>query len=140
MKDENLVKLRNEFFIKVGIGILVIILFTLMVILVTGPKRVNTIQKRLNNKDTFVMLYTEKSCETCNDIKKRLKEDGIDYNELNGSKDYDTTEILKGMGLSRDRVLAPSIFYIVDGELYSYIINVQDVQTYNSFISTYFKE
>ena len=73
-------------------------------------------------------------------IKRRLKEDGIDYTELNGSKVYETTEILEGLGLKRDKVIAPSIFYIVDGELYSYIIDVQDVKTYDSFISAYFKE
>jgi glutaredoxin len=140
MKDENLVKLRNEFLIKVGVGLLVVILFSFMVVLVSGPKKSNSVQKRLNKKDTFVILYTEKSCDTCKDIKKRLKEDGIDYTELNGSKVYETTEILEGMGLKRDKVIAPSIFYIVDGELYSYIIDVQDVKTYNSFISAYFKE
>ena len=111
-----------------------------MVVLVSGPKKANSVQKRLNKKDTFVILYTEKSCDTCKDIKRRLKEDGIDYTELNGSKVYETTEILEGMGLKRDKVIAPSIFYIVDGELYSYIIDVKDVKTYNSFISAYFKE
>ena len=140
MKDENLVKLRNEFLIKVGVGLLVVILFSLMVVLVSGPKKANSVQKRLNKKDTFVILYTEKSCDTCKDIKRRLKEDGIDYTELNGSKVYETTEILEGMGLKRNIVIAPSIFYIVDGELYSYIIDVKDVKTYNSFISAYFKE
>ena len=140
MKDENLVKLRNEFLIKVGVGLLVVILFSLMVVLVSGPKKANSVQKRLNKKDTFVILYTEKSCDTCKDIKRRLKEDGIDYTELNGSKVYETTEILEGMGLKRNIVIAPSIFYIVDGELYSYIIDVQDVKTYDSFISAYFKE
>ncbi len=140
MRDEQLVKLRNEFFIKVGVGILVVILFSLMVMLITGPKRTNSVEKRLNNKDTFVILYTDNSCDTCKDIKKRLKNDGIDYSELNGSVVYDTTEILSGMGLKRDKVIAPSIFYIVDGELYSYIIDVKDEETYNSFISTYFKE
>ena len=123
MKDENLVKLRNEFLIKVGVGLLVVILFSLMVVLVSGPKKANSVQKRLSKKDTFVMLYTEKSCDTCKDIKRRLKEDGIDYTELNGSKVYETTEILEGMGLKRDKVIAPSIF-----------------KTYDSFISTYFKE
>lgn len=140
MKDEELVKLRNEFLIKVGIGILVVILFSLMVVLVSGPRRTNSIQKKINNKETFVMLYTDNSCDTCKDIKKRLKEDGIEYSELNGSKVYETTDILTGLGLDRDKVIAPSIFYIVDGELYSYLIEVKDVQTYNSFISTYFKE
>ena len=56
MKDEELVKLRNEFLIKVGIGILVVILFSLMVILVSGPRRTNSIQKKINNKETFVIL------------------------------------------------------------------------------------
>ena len=41
MKDENLVKLRNEFLIKVGVGLLVVILFSLMVVLVSGPKKAN---------------------------------------------------------------------------------------------------
>ena len=140
MKDENLVKLRNEFLIKVGVGLLVVILFSFMVVLVSGPKKSNSVQKRLNKKDTFVILYTEKSCDTCKDIKKRLKDDGIEYSELNGSKVYDTTDILTGLGLDRDKVIAPSIFYIVDGELYSYIIEVKDEETYNSFISSYFKE
>ena len=140
MKDENLVKLRNEFLIKVGVGLLVVILFSFMVVLVSGPKKANSVQKRLSKKDTFVMLYTEKSCDTCKDIKNRLKKDEIDYTELNGSKVYETTEIIEGMGLQRDIVIAPSIFYIVDGELYSYIIDVQDVKTYDSFISAYFKE
>ena len=54
MKDENLVKLRNEFLIKVGVGLLVVILFSLMVVLVSGPKKANSVQKRLNKKDTFV--------------------------------------------------------------------------------------
>lgn len=139
MRDENLVKLRNEFLIKVGVGLLVVILFSLMVMLITGPKRTNSVEKRLSKKDTFVILYTDNSCDTCKDIKKRLKEDEIDYSELNGSTVYDTTVILEGMGLKRDKVVAPSILYVVDGELYSYIIDVKDEETYNSFINTYFK-
>ena len=39
MVDEELVKLRKEFLIKVGVGILVVILFSLMVLLVSGPKK-----------------------------------------------------------------------------------------------------
>ncbi len=140
MVDEELVKIRKEFFIKVGVGILVVILFSLMVLLVSGPRKTNSVQKKINNKETFVMLYTDNSCDTCKDIKKRLKDDGIEYSELNGSKVYDTTDILTGLGLDRDKVIAPSIFYIVDGELYSYIIEVKDEETYNSFISSYFKE
>ena len=140
MVDEELVKIRKEFFIKVGVGILVVILFSLMVLLVSGPRKTNSVQKKISNKETFVMLYTDNSCDTCKDIKKRLKDDGIEYSELNGSKVYDTTDILTGLGLDRDKVIAPSIFYIVDGELYSYIIEVKDEETYNSFISSYFKE
>ena len=46
MVDEELVKLRKEFLIKVGIGILVVIIFSLMVLLVAGPRRTNSIQKK----------------------------------------------------------------------------------------------
>ena len=62
MKDENLVKLRNEFLIKVGVGLLVVILFSLMVVLVSGPKKANSVQKRLSKKDTF---WNNATCDTC---------------------------------------------------------------------------
>ena len=118
--------------------ILLIILFIMVIYKLYGIEESELYEKTKTN-DTYLMVYVTKECDTCQDVEKRLRDNDIRFYELNLNKEKRTTEILTKFKIDREELKAPALIYIKDGKLLSYVNDIKDVETFNSFIKEYLR-
>ena len=73
MKDEEFIRLRKTFFKITFFLILFMVPFTIALVTKFGYKTTN-IEKNIRNKETILILITEKECNKCKEIKNIMKE------------------------------------------------------------------
>jgi len=135
MNDPELITLRN----RVLLGIFLVLIFTIPLIFffinrynINDPK----IVKKINNKETMLVLITDNNCENCELTRKILLSENISYYELNIVKNNDYKEFKDKLSITDNEIVVPTLMYIKEGELYSTIVDI-DEEELNEFIDYY---
>jgi hypothetical protein len=135
MHDPEFIELRRKFILS----LLVIIIFTVLMILFFINKfRVvdSEVIKKLNNKDSLVILYVDESCKnnTCRKIEKYLNDLNVNYYKINIDSDDDYATILNKLDVTEVEVSPPTIMYIDKGELNSTLVDISSKNEISTFI------
>ena len=135
MKDEEFIRLRKTFFKITFFLILFMVPFTIELVTKFGYKTTN-IEKNIKNKETMLILITEKECNRCKEIKNIMKEKKVPYYELNLDETTinDYNRILRKIKISENDIVIPSLIYIEEGNLKSSLVDIKGKNELLSYI------
>ena len=135
MKDEEFIKLKNNFFKSVFFVLLFIVPFTIALITKFGTNNTN-IENKIRNKETMLILITEKKCNKCREIKDILKKQNVNYYEINIDKTTinDYQRILRKIKISENDIVIPTMIYVEDGNLKSSLVDIKNKNELLSYI------
>ncbi|MDO4995789.1 MAG: hypothetical protein Q4E69_01285 [Bacilli bacterium] len=132
---------KNEEFIKFRNNILIVLAVTLIciafVILLFG-KGINSgpINKKIKNKETFLIYITSSDCDKCSEVRDFLDEKNVTYEEI-----YETSsqakKIFKEYNFVLDGTVAPAIVFVYKGKIYSNFVNIKDTEELSEFVDHY---
>ena len=92
----------------------------------------NDVSAAINKKESFVVLFQNKDCDTCSMVEDRLNQLGVTYYTFNTYTSSFDDVLLK---LKIDyKVLVPAVYVIDKGQVLYNINNIQDQETIDSFI------
>ena len=101
----------------------------------------NEIVEYMDNKDTFVIYYY--NSKSGNDygkkVLKELKNNDIKYyvyDDKNVDKE-EYTKFLQLIDIDENLFSSPAIIYIRDGEMYSNLIGINNMNSFNKYIEDY---
>ena len=90
------------------------------------------------NKEKSVFLYvTENNCRKCKTLKKELDNNETNYIELNKNKNVDYNEIINKLALDSSSIYTPTLIYIENGEVISYIVDIKSKEYLSEYIKDY---
>lgn len=135
MKDEEFIKLKNNFFKSVFFVLLFIVPFTIALITKFGTNNTN-IENKIRNKETMLILVTEKKCNKCREIKDILKKQNVNYYEINIDKTTinDYQRILRKIKISENDIVIPTMIYVEEGNLKSSLVDIKNKNELLSYI------
>ena len=107
--DEELIAL----FKRLGVGILVLLLFSTIFI---------------------IFIYNKFLPHTSEVIKEVLKENNVKYYEINIDKDKQYKEFLQALSITENEIVVPTLMYINNGSLDSTIVEIKDEEILNAFL------
>lgn len=141
MRNPEFIKLRNRFYMALGIALLFTIPMLLFIINRFNEKP-SKLLTSLTNKESILILVTKDKCKTCKEKKEFLKENQVSFYELNVDKDNNIYEVLlRKISLSKDEIIPPTIIYLEKGILNSTLVNSSDEELldyleYNKLLGT----
>lgn len=135
MKDEEFIKLKNNFFKSVFFVLLFIVPFTIALITKFGTNNTN-IENKIRNKETMLILITEKKNNKCREIKDILKKQNVNYYEINIDKTTinDYQRILRKIKISENDIVVPTMIYVEEGNLKSSLVDIKNKNELLSYI------
>ena len=135
MKDEEFIKLKNNFFKSVFFVLLFIVPFTIALITKFGTNNTN-IENKIRNKETMLILITEKKCNKYREIKDILKKQNVNYYEINIDKTTinDYQRILRKIKISENDIVIPTMIYVEEGNLKSSLVDIKNKNELLSYI------
>lgn len=135
MKDEEFIKLKNNFFKSVFFVLLFIVPFTIALITKFGTNNTN-IENKIKNKETMLILITEKKNNKCREIKDILKKQNVNYYEINIDKTTinDYQRILRKIKISENDIVIPTMIYVEEGNLKSSLVDIKNKNELLSYI------
>lgn len=135
MKDKEFIKLKKIFFKSAFFIIIFMVPFTIALVTKFGYKTSN-MEKSIRNKESLLILITEKDCSRCKEIKEIMKDKEVPYYELNFDKTTinDYKRILRKVKISENDIVIPTLIYIQDGNLRSSLVNIKDKNELLSYI------
>ena len=133
IEDEELAILLK----KLGIGIIVLLVFSTLIIIFFYnkfsphiPKVITSIEK----KETIYVFIENNSCKNCKEIKQILNDKKINYYTINIDKEKEYKLFLNKLSITENDVIIPMLMYIKDGNLDSSVIEISDEEILNAFI------
>lgn len=147
IKNIDLNKVKDFIIRRKYIFIIVLVLLILLVILIsisnsgTSTITYKEIKNMMEEKETFIVYYyNSKSSNKYNrKIKNLLEDNDINY-YLYDDKKVDKEEynnFTSLLGIDKNLFGTPAIIYIKDGEMYSNLININNIDSYNKYIEDY---
>lgn len=135
MKDKEFIKLKKLFFKSAFFILIFMVPFTIALVTKFGYKTTN-MEKSIRNKESLLILVTEKECARCKEIKEIMKDKEVPYYELNFDKTTinDYKRILRKVKISENDIVIPTLIYIQDGNLRSSLVNIKDKNELLSYI------
>lgn len=135
MKDKEFIKLKKLFFKSAFFILIFMVPFTIALVTKFGYKTTN-MEKSIRNKESLLILITEKDCSRCKEIKEIMKDKEVPYYELNFDKTTinDYKRILRKVKISENDIVIPTLIYIQDGNLRSSLVNIKDKNELLSYI------
>ena len=136
MRDPEFIKLRNTFFIVLGIIILFVIpifFFIKNKLLPDDPE----IFKRINKKEDIVLLVVSDDCKKCNKYSKYLEKNGIKYTKINRDRQRMYEKIIRKIQISNDDIISPTLIYVKEGIFYSSLVDIKNEKELTSFVENY---
>lgn len=135
MKDEEFVELKRRFLLGLFIALIIVIPILIILFLKFDEKK-STIIKKIDNKETFFLFVENNSCKNCQNFRKILNNEHIDYIVLKeNTKEYD--KILDKISISNDDIIFPTIIYIKEGKHYANLPNITNKKDLEEFINNY---
>lgn len=142
MKDPEFIMLRNRFLLGLAIALLIAVPVLLLVINRYGNTSTN-LEKKIKNKETFVVILTKDKCEQCRDVEEVLQEKVVDEKKINYIKiDFYKSEKIgelldKEYYLNTDKLTFPILMYYEKGKMDSYLENVSANEDLDKFIERF---
>ncbi len=133
IEDEELAILLK----KLGIGIIVLLLFSTLIIMFFYNKFSPHIPKVITNiekKETIYVFIENNSCKNCKEIKQILNDKKINYYTINIDKEKEYKLFLNKLSITENDVIIPMLMYIKDGNLDSSVIEISDEEILDAFI------
>lgn len=122
---------------RLGKGIIVLIIFTILLIIFLVRKfylnETKLIQDINNEKDIYILVDDNK-CNNCKEIKSILKDNSIDYYEINTDKNHDYKDMLNALEITENEIDKPTILYISKGKFSSSIVDIKDENVITQFL------
>jgi glutaredoxin len=129
--------------------LIILILIIIIVIMKVFPKNnlnINSeginIQEIIDNKETkliYVYSSNEKRCKYCSKVTSYLEQYNLSYLSINiediSKEDYH--QFLNTLEIDEDIFGYPALIYIKAGEMFANIINIDNVEVVEQFISDY---
>lgn len=120
---------------KFIIGLIVVIIFAIPTVIFLINKFIyndSSIIKKVNNKETFMILVKDYSCNNCIEIKNIIEDNNYDCVELNSYEENKYKNVLNKIDLSLSDIKTPSVIYVDKGKVYSFLVDVKisELKTY----------
>lgn len=120
---------------KFIIGLIVVIIFAIPTVIFLINKFIyndSSIIKKVNNKETFMILVKDYSCNNCIEIKNIIEDNNYDCVELNSYEENKYKNVLNKIDLSLSDIKTPSVIYVDKGKVYSFLVDVKisELRTY----------
>ena len=122
---------------RLGKGIIVLIIFTILLIIFLVRKfylNETKLIQDINNKKDIYILVDDNKCSNCEEIKRILKDNSIDYYEINIDKSHDYKDMLSALEITDNEIDTPTILYVSKGKFTSSIVDIKDEDVINKFI------
>lgn len=135
MNDPEFRQMMKTFFIILIITLLFLIpLYFIFQNKIIGKE--SNILSNIRKNKTIVIYITENKCSNCNEIRKELQKNKVNYKELNkNSKDYN--KIISILEMKDSNIYTPTLMYVKKGKLYSYIVNIEEKEEVEKFIKKF---
>ncbi|MBQ9018741.1 MAG: hypothetical protein IJ097_00315 [Bacilli bacterium] len=138
MKDKEFIKLRNKFLLDV----LIVLIFIIPIIFILKNKIIGNeskILKTIKKEEKVVLLIKSKNCKKCDKSEKVLKDNKIKYIVLNKDTNIDYEKIIKKIDIKKDNIVSPTIIYIENQKVISFLTNIKTEKELEDFINSYKK-
>ncbi len=135
MKDEEFIRLKNNFF-KISFFVLLFMIpFTIALVTKFGVNKTE-LETHIKNKESLLILVTKKKCNRCEETKKELKKENVNYYELNIDKTTinNYQSILRRIKITESDIIIPTLIYIEDGVLKSSLVDINSKSELLSYI------
>ena len=131
--DEELV----ELFKKIKTSLIVILIFSVLLTTIF-IKRFNQqdtkITKKIKNQESLYVLLYDNKCSTCSKIKEILKDNNIEYYQINNDKNNDYKKVLSLLKINDEEIISPTMIYIKKGKFSSSTTDIKDKEVLEKFI------
>ena len=136
MRDPEFIVLRNRFLI----GLVIFIVFITLIIMVFNRfygHYSGEVYDMISDNKTLVFLQTSNDCELCDSVKDILDKNNINYEEVTMSLKDRHEDIYRLLDIDSKKITPPSLFYIKNGDVVSYLNNISSENEVNDFIKNY---
>ncbi|MBR5370114.1 MAG: hypothetical protein IK137_02285 [Bacilli bacterium] len=93
--------------------------------------------KSINNKETVFIYIIEDKCDNCKTLKKELDNKKIKYKILNKDTNQNYKKIINMLGFYSSNMYIPALIYVKDGEVQSFIVDINNKKALNEYIENY---
>lgn len=132
--DEDL----HELLKRLGKAILIIIVFIFIVYLALKNKFNSDESKALKivrTKSDAVLLLKKTKCDNCKEIKNKLKDLNVEYNEVVTDTEKYYKTILKELEISENDISEPTIIVIKNGSVISIYVDISNMTELEEFLN-----
>jgi glutaredoxin len=118
----------------------VVLVFTIPVYFIFKNKimvQESTTLKEIRNNKTIMLYITENNCKQCKILKKELDKTDIEYEEINKDKEKNYNRILSQLGLKSSTITVPSLIYVEEGKVISFVVDIDSKEKIKEYINNY---
>lgn len=118
-------------------GIIIIVVFILIASL-AFIKKFNSDEskslRKIKKEENITLLFRKTKCDNCNDIKKELNNENINYIEIKTDTEKYYNSILKELNLTELDILEPSVVTIKEGSVISILVDIKNIDELNEYL------
>ena len=133
MKDQELIELRNKLLLAISISILLVIPLFLIIKNISYLDKSKVI-KKMNNNEEFILILRKSKCNECKMLTKNIKKYNYKYMVVYIDTDRNYKDILRNLNLGSNNIEPPTVIYIKDKKVSSYIVNVKEEKEIKSYL------
>lgn len=129
---------QNELKKKILIGLGVFLLFfipSLIAIINKFNYKESNILNRISKEESFLIVVKDKDTEMTKNIESYLKNKNYVYEDLYSTDEVRYKKVLYKLDISSDDIEEPTIIYVSEGKIYSSLVNVEDMENFETYIS-----
>lgn len=120
----------NELKKRFLFGIAVVLLFFIPAVFIFINKFNDSndppIIKRIENKETFFIIVTNKDKKNLKEVTNVLNNKRLDYQIIDSSEASNYLKIMTKLQYSRDDIEEPTVIYVEEGKVYSALVNAKE--------------
>ena len=129
---------QNELKKKILIGLGIFLLFfipSLIAIINKFNYKESNILNRISKEESFLIVVKDKDTEMTKNIESYLKNKNYVYEDLDSTDEVRYKKVLYKLDISSDDIEEPTIIYVSEGKIYSSLVNVEDMENFETYIS-----
>ena len=131
---EEQMELKKKILIGLGIFLLFFIPSLIAIINKFNYKESN-ILNRISKEESFLIVVKDKDTEMTKNIESYLKNKNYVYEDLDSTDEARYKKVLYKLDISSDDIKEPTIIYVSEGKIYSSLVNVEDMENFETYIS-----
>lgn len=132
-KNEDFIKFRNS--ILVALAVTLICVAAVIVLFGNGLSG-GPVNKKMKNKESFLIYITQDDCSDCAKIRKFLKDKNVTFEEID-EHSQQAKKIFKTYDFVTDESVSPAVIYVKKGKIYSNLVNLSDTDELGEFVDYY---